>query len=542
MIIKPKKLTIEQLLNKLKNKEFILPIFQRDYTWNKDEELAFFESIKKNKPIGSLTIYSKSSKSKKNKLIIDGQQRITTILNLNDQIKKYKNYEIPYVEWVGDGVKQDPVWDYFVDLNSKGKALDKQDILLSRMASIKIKTPKWFGKDEKILIKNLYITKNKMINVVDNNDNKISLVEAMWIMASKIKNFKNHDIHILAILSYKQKNHENKFKLEQYHKLLGKPKGYLVWMKRIIFLLDSTLVKMADWESDKEQRVIKLFNKILNSKKTLKTFCENIDLSFSEIQNKFNFILKIPTQPNLRKPEKRANISRFFGIDDYIPIYICYFIFKNKKYILNFKENLTLKSNLLKFKIKGLDLVNFASRKPISAGGYATWLTIITSQSSKLFFPKNTKQNRDILVNNIMDVTINDESFTKFTKLIAFWLVYEKLLKIGNGIECYEADHIIPKTYCKEANIKTFSRLGNIDILTRKENRDKNSQITDYYFDNSHINKKYKLESAFCKHFIKKWANANKIDKKEFEKFIENRENWMKKKIRLKINSEAKQK
>lgn len=94
---------VETLLKDIENRELVLPEFQRDYVWKEEDVKKFIQSIYKNYPTGSLLIWKtltppklrgayKTSEVGYTKVILDGQQRLTTLFFL------LKNKSPPYYE------------------------------------------------------------------------------------------------------------------------------------------------------------------------------------------------------------------------------------------------------------------------------------------------------------------------------------------------------------------------------------------------------------------------------------------------------------
>lgn len=83
-MIKPNPASIGDILNS--PIQFAVPEYQREYTWGKNEAIEFFEDLKSyaDSGIGSLflgtLIFDISKKNQKKIKVVDGQQRITTIL------------------------------------------------------------------------------------------------------------------------------------------------------------------------------------------------------------------------------------------------------------------------------------------------------------------------------------------------------------------------------------------------------------------------------------------------------------------------------
>lgn len=86
-------ISINQLITKIKDGEYVLPDFQRDFVWNKTKVKKLISSLFQNYPTGTLLIWSTKQNVKLRgdkvsnegiytKLILDGQQRLTSIYTL----------------------------------------------------------------------------------------------------------------------------------------------------------------------------------------------------------------------------------------------------------------------------------------------------------------------------------------------------------------------------------------------------------------------------------------------------------------------------
>lgn len=94
---------VNTLLRDIENKDLVLPEFQRDYVWNKEDVKLFFQSLYKNYPTGSLLIWKTINPPKirgdnekreqgYTRVLLDGQQRLTTLYFM------LKNKAPPYYE------------------------------------------------------------------------------------------------------------------------------------------------------------------------------------------------------------------------------------------------------------------------------------------------------------------------------------------------------------------------------------------------------------------------------------------------------------
>jgi hypothetical protein len=90
-------LTVTELIRGGENGRYALPFFQRDYVWEKKDVTMFLDSMSRNWPAGSIILWDRLGvRGRKfgslkgnpkeittNQLVLDGQQRITTLLHLH---------------------------------------------------------------------------------------------------------------------------------------------------------------------------------------------------------------------------------------------------------------------------------------------------------------------------------------------------------------------------------------------------------------------------------------------------------------------------
>ncbi len=94
--------SIKKLLEQIEEKEIVLPEFQREFTWNRDQVRSLFESFYKGYPTGSLLLWETSNppkikqdaydleKIRRVKVLLDGQQRLTSLyLHIKNTIPPY---------------------------------------------------------------------------------------------------------------------------------------------------------------------------------------------------------------------------------------------------------------------------------------------------------------------------------------------------------------------------------------------------------------------------------------------------------------------
>lgn len=95
--------SISRLLNKIENKQLVLPEFQREFTWNPDQAKKLIQSFLKDYPTGALLFWeTKENIALKNmpnfdfdnrvEVLLDGQQRLTALyMFIKDSIPPYYN-------------------------------------------------------------------------------------------------------------------------------------------------------------------------------------------------------------------------------------------------------------------------------------------------------------------------------------------------------------------------------------------------------------------------------------------------------------------
>lgn len=123
MDIKTTPLTVSQMLL-VHNVQFVIPPYQRRYSWQKKQIVQFFDDIK-NLPIndthflGTIVCLTETMKTGINKLeIVDGQQRMTTLILILDTIKDI------YVD-LGNQREADRIEDLVTCVDLDGKRINK---------------------------------------------------------------------------------------------------------------------------------------------------------------------------------------------------------------------------------------------------------------------------------------------------------------------------------------------------------------------------------------------------------------------------------
>lgn len=99
---------VEGLVNRLRRGDIIIPPFQRDYVWKQPEASKFIESLLLGLPVPGVFFATESSSNKQ--LVIDGQQRLKTLLfffdgyfNPRPDDKSQKVFSLTKVQKVFEG-------------------------------------------------------------------------------------------------------------------------------------------------------------------------------------------------------------------------------------------------------------------------------------------------------------------------------------------------------------------------------------------------------------------------------------------------------
>ena len=74
---------VDVLVQRVKNEDFIIPSFQREYIWKEEEASRFIESLLIGLPTPALFLAKDKSSNKY--LVIDGQQRLKTLQYFYDE-------------------------------------------------------------------------------------------------------------------------------------------------------------------------------------------------------------------------------------------------------------------------------------------------------------------------------------------------------------------------------------------------------------------------------------------------------------------------
>lgn len=149
--------TIRQLLSKIENTEIVLPEFQREFTWRRDQSRELIDSLLKDYPIGSLLLWKTADvPALKNmpdfrpdgrvEVLLDGQQRLTALYMLTqdgippyyssadieskkDPRNLYYNLETRKLQYYkASEMKHDPCWVHVTDCFSKDGLIDVESI------------------------------------------------------------------------------------------------------------------------------------------------------------------------------------------------------------------------------------------------------------------------------------------------------------------------------------------------------------------------------------------------------------------------------
>ena len=527
MEINVNKWKVQDIIEKIKNKEIVLPKFQRDFAWTQEQVSNLGKSIKNGFPIGSFTLYSKKNSGKF--LLLDGQQRCSSIFRIfenNEELREQvKEYKIPYVEYVESDDKNDDIVQWFVNINEKGTTLDKEDIHIAILSEEKMKKPGWMTNDDDIDIERMYQNKNTSLstylNIDDSNRHKVTVVELLYFLGEKLDGFsKNTDSFIMA------KN----VKVKDKSQLV---KRKIMWVKRLLMCLFANVLEKVSPEKRRitfDKKIKEWLNLIYQSQDFFQSFCFKISFILKNFHKKFWFY-NIPMNYSSAKKEI---ILTNIGLNSYMTVYLFNFLIKNKDLIkIKVKDEqnfVNLKQNFQDYQITFLDLANVITKRVMSSGGVEGWFNnlLFSKNENDLFFSLNEDfdENLITLTNNIFNNTKTENKTPReLTKLSLLWFFKEKMTndyneyKNGNNEEKYfHFDHTIP--YEKVKTLSNCSSLENISILTHKGNQEKSSSIANIHMRNDWINKTIKQQDRTTYKTILKIIN--KWDGKSRKEIPEN--------------------
>jgi hypothetical protein len=162
-------LTVAQLVRGGEDGRFALPFFQRDYVWDKNDIAMFLDSMSKAWPAGSIILWDKPRvRGRKfgsfkgnpkevttDRLVLDGQQRITTLLLLrqNGRITLEGEYGKSITYHFGFDLERGKFVASRNEISGDPQYVDTEDILRGRVKSRKI--PKVYRRKQKHIIHNL---------------------------------------------------------------------------------------------------------------------------------------------------------------------------------------------------------------------------------------------------------------------------------------------------------------------------------------------------------------------------------------------------
>ena len=96
---------VEHLVKRLKNENYYIPRFQRAYVWSQNEASKFVESLLLGLPVPGIFLYKESDSSRH--LVIDGQQRLKSLLAYFDGTFKERKFRLSGLKSQWDGLTFD---------------------------------------------------------------------------------------------------------------------------------------------------------------------------------------------------------------------------------------------------------------------------------------------------------------------------------------------------------------------------------------------------------------------------------------------------
>lgn len=184
---------ISELMYSIKVKDLVLPEFQREYVWSKDQAKKLLSSLTKEYPVGSLLFWKtetppelKNIKLPKQtntyQIILDGQQRLTTLyLLVNGEIPPY---------YKNEDITTDPR-DLYYNLDTEEFQYYQTNVMA--------KDPLWVKVldcfDHKVEIDVFKIAEQI------NNDNKFQLANKFMNNLTRLRNIKDKDLPMQMVPS-----------------------------------------------------------------------------------------------------------------------------------------------------------------------------------------------------------------------------------------------------------------------------------------------------------------------------------------------------
>ena len=117
------------------------PVYQRGLVWELEDKISLIDSIFNNVDIGKFTFIKPESIMDKNE-VLDGKQRLTTLLDYYEDRFEYKGYKFSdlsrkdqnhitgyTISWVEtENLTEEQKLTYFIKLNTTGKPMDEKHI------------------------------------------------------------------------------------------------------------------------------------------------------------------------------------------------------------------------------------------------------------------------------------------------------------------------------------------------------------------------------------------------------------------------------
>ncbi len=547
--IKEKK--IEEIYELFKNKNFKIPKYQRKYVWKKQQGTLLLKSIVNNYPIGSFLVWEKG---RENNLIIDGQQRILTLLKIyempfyffdynlfhneiskkidenkfkeiyekikemniekieesknvfNDEILFERTLEFLKKTIINNKQKfyfllikksnEDDIIKIFELLNTTGTKLTKFEILASKWSkyNIKIDNRNFMQKADRLYLEN-FIDKNKNTRDVENN----TPAEVYYItLINSLDTGNSPTIRELF-----------REKLDNDYQINNNLLYPLLWIFRVWYA----------YETKKE-----LDKKIVNDDFDVdmgKYIAEIAKKDYSKIKKlefKIAEIWKIIEEKVVILKEIKSNKSIMKSISRNLFISLCAQLLNEKLKDENFKINDNIQYHVIS------EIINkgFAS-----ATDSKIKKDIIEANYIKEINTEDIKRDIELHNNHQKYSRKLEDGFGSTVKFIIS-IAYKFYTK-SKSID-FEFDHIFPKKAMEKIEIYNYvNSIGNCGQLEGIENREKRDSINkeellkDKLIYNGLTNQKIKKEEY--EEYIDKINDDSKNNKEmEFKKFVEKRE------------------
>ena len=540
----------DKIIKDVFNNFFIIPRFQRPYSWQKEEVEELLNDIIDNDEnyfIGSIVTYKVNRDFKG---IVDGQQRLTTLILMLSAIK-YIAYELSnndiaegtniYLERKNDVNKNTPtintetsyptyqqiITGDFIEGEMNPSTPEERHILEifeyiktyinNYLNSFVIKIT---DNTRRNVIKNnkLLELRNKILNLVviyielDNEDDAYTIFETLNTRGLDLS---NEDLIKNYVLQ----------KLDTKSSVLDTPKDN--WNKLSKYIIDSkdTLSSflLYQWISHNgvcsQKDLFKNIRKKYNSKNAVKKYIENLN-SDKEL---FRYIRTQDSANEVEINDKDLFCSlqalSLFKVKQHISsVMLAMREYKTQKITLKQLKQFVSKIEKFHFKYNAITSSRTSATSPVYKKFISEFKKLDDDSNAKnqyiknFNYPSDLIPNKDDFISNFQNLYfVND--YTKNKKIIRYILERIENYYIKHSIPIafnqYTIEHLIPQDKIDNYSVQQIGQIGNLIFITREvQDRLKNKNLK----DKLDILCKLKIEIPCYNFQIEQISDENEID------------------------------